>query len=218
MIYGRGNLYVDKTSFLKQWWEKGKTVTVMTRPRRFGKSLLLSTIERFFEPNYRNQVKKTDGTPLFEGLDVWKDDRMRALHGTVPVISMTLSGAKDGTSKGLIEQLKAQVSEQYFSHRYVLDSPKLRGPEKRRFRKYIETGCRKNPGVALSVLCQYLSAVCETEPILLLDEYDTPLTEALARRSFDEIADTMGSFFSSAYGNNPYYSKCLMTGITCIAQ
>ena len=216
-IYGHGFLYVDKTKFLIDWWKKGNKVTLITRPRRFGKSLLLSTVDRFFRPMYKDLVKE-DGTPLFEGLDVWEDKKMRAVHGTVPVISMTLSGMKQGRPEEVVEAISRQIQMQYRMYTDILRSERLIDEEKAVFRDYIRTGSTKAPGYALQFLCQTLWLVYGTKPILLLDEYDTPLTESFVKGSFAEVMDELRSFFVTAFKDNDYFSKCLMTGITRIAQ
>ena len=81
--------YIDKTSFIKEWWESGDDVTLITRPRRFGKTLNISMLEQFFSVDY---AKRSD---LFEGLSIWKEDAYRALQGSYPVISVSFARVKD---------------------------------------------------------------------------------------------------------------------------
>ena len=80
--------YVDKTSFIKEWWESCDSVTLITRPRRFGKTLTISMLEKFFSIKYAGRGN------LFEGLSIWNEQKYRELQGTYPVISLSLRTAK----------------------------------------------------------------------------------------------------------------------------
>ena len=172
-LYGKGFVYVDKTGFLKEWWNRGRKVTLITRPRRFGKTLTLSMIEQFFSPLYKG-VTKTDGSPLFEGLKVWEDEEMRSLQGTVPVISMTFSGAKSGTKKEMEELLSKQVRSQCRCYRDTLrNNGLLIEDDKELIRRYANTGYFDDPSIVFLDLCTVLQSAYGTAPILLLDEYDT---------------------------------------------
>ena len=220
-IYGEGYLYVDKTRFLIDWWKKGSDVTLMTRPRRFGKSLLLSTVKYFFDPAYRDGVKATDGTPLFESLDVWKDEEMRAVHGTVPVIHMTLSGVKNGLPEETLFELNDQVQSAYTDHIQILESKKLYDQEKTSYLNYASgllPRDQTDPASEMIRLCQYLERVYGKKPVLLMDEYDTPLTEAFTGNTFSSVTDVMRKFLVKTFKDNDHFSKCLITGITRIAQ
>ena len=83
--------YVDKTAFLKEWWDSGDSVTLITRPRRFGKTLTMSMTEQFFSMEY---VGRSD---LFEELEIWNDEKYRNLQGTYPVISLSFANIKEPT-------------------------------------------------------------------------------------------------------------------------
>lgn len=216
-IYGQGFLYVDKTRFLRDWWFEGNTVTLITRPRRFGKSLLLSTVQSFFDPNFKD-ARKTDGTPLFEGLEVWNDDRMRALHGTVPVISLCTSGLQDVSGAGIRELLAYRVRIQYSNYKGILQSGKLNDVEKEQFLRYQSDGGGDKPEFAVLALCQFLWFVYGVKPIILMDEYDAPLTEAFVKGNLDDVVSALRTFYVAAFKDNDFMSKCLITGITRIAQ
>ena len=81
--------YIDKTSFIKEWWESGDDVTLITRPRRFGKTLNMSMLEQFFSTKY------ADYGTLFQGLSIWKEEKYRELQGTYPVISLSFANVKE---------------------------------------------------------------------------------------------------------------------------
>ena len=217
-LYGQGNLYVDKTSFLKKWWEAPSNVTLITRPRRFGKTLTMSMIEYFFSPLYKD-MKKEDGTALFDGLEGWNDPKMRLLHGAIPVISMSLSGMKEGTKEEMEKTLSAQVSSQCNTYWLALSKSSLLNAELlKELREYGIANSLPNPATAYLRLCQYLQLAFGEAPILLLDEYDTPLTEAFLRGTLSEVIAPLRSFFVQCYKDNKFFSKCLITGITRIAQ
>mgnify|MGYP002869159968 CR=1 FL=1 len=217
-LYGQGCVYVDKTYFLKKWWKGVDSITLITRPRRFGKTLTLSMIKYFFSPLYKG-VTKADGSPLFEGLKVWEDEEMRSLQGTVPVISMTLSGAKSGTKKEMEELLSKQVRSQCRCYRDTLrNNGLLVEDDKELIRRYANTDYYDNPSKVFLDLCTVLQSAYGTAPILLLDEYDTPLTEAFLKGTLQEVIDPLRSFFVQCYKDNTSFSKCVITGITRIAQ
>lgn len=81
--------YVDKTSFIKEWWESNDSVTLINRPRRFGKTLNMSMVEQFFSIDYANR------SDLFEGLSIWQDEKYRQIQGTYPVISLSFANVKE---------------------------------------------------------------------------------------------------------------------------
>ena len=88
-IRKEGYFYIDKTSFIREWWESGDSVTLITRPRRFGKTLTMSMTEQFFSVNYAGRGE------LFEGLSVWEHEKFRKLQGTWPVISLSFANIKE---------------------------------------------------------------------------------------------------------------------------
>ena len=81
--------YIDKTDFIKEWWENGDSVTLITRPRRFGKTLNMSMVEQFFSTDYANRGD------LFEGFSIWNEEKYRKIQGTYPVISLTFANVKE---------------------------------------------------------------------------------------------------------------------------
>ena len=217
-LYGAGGLYVDKTSFLQEWWYGIEDVTLITRPRRFGKTLTLSMIEHFFSPLYKGE-KKRDGTPLFEGLAVWKDSQMRALQGTIPVISITISGVNDATAENIAETLSEQVMlrcDDYLS--LIKNNPSVEKEEVDLIRSFSYASNLKSQAYALKRLCKVLAKAYQVAPILLMDEYDSPLTEAFLQGTLEETILPLQSFFTKSYKDNKYFSKCLITGITRIGQ
>ena len=88
-IRREGYFYIDKSCFIKEWWEEGDSVTLITRPRRFGKTLAMSMVEKFFSVEY------ADKEALFEGLDIWKEEKYRSLQGRYPVIFLSFADVKE---------------------------------------------------------------------------------------------------------------------------
>ena len=105
----RDNFYVDKTSFIKEWWENEDIVTLITRPRRFGKTLNMNMLECFFSNKYK------DRGDLFEGLDIWKEEKYRKLQGTYPVIFLSFAGIKGNTFEMSKKQIGDKIVELYES-------------------------------------------------------------------------------------------------------
>ena len=99
--------YIDKTMFIREWWENGDAVTLITRPRRFGKTLLISMVERFFSTEYEGQ------SGVFEGLSIWREEKYRKLQGTCPVISLSFADIKEGSFKAAREKLYQIITDLY---------------------------------------------------------------------------------------------------------
>ena len=99
--------YVDKTAFIKEWWDNKDDVTLITRPRRFGKTLNMSMLECFFSNKYK------DRGDLFEGLDIWKDEKYRKLQGTYPLIFLSFAKIKQNTYEGAVKQIKNELINLY---------------------------------------------------------------------------------------------------------
>ena len=121
--------YVDKTAFIKEWWESGDDVTLITRPRRFGKTLNMSMLETFFS------VVHADKGDLFEGLSIWEDEKYRALQGTYPVISLSFARVKEGNYQSAREKMCEILRDLYRDFRYLLDSEVLTDADRAYFRR-----------------------------------------------------------------------------------
>ena len=104
--------YIDKTSFIKEWWERNDDVTLITRPRRFGKTLNMSMVEKFFSVDYAGR------RDLFEGLSIWEEEKYRNLQGTYPVISLSFASIKEtefeSSKRRIIELLMLQFEKYFF--------------------------------------------------------------------------------------------------------
>jgi hypothetical protein len=214
LISGRF-FYVDKTHFIKEWWESGDDITLITRPRRFGKTLNMSMLEYFFSNKYENRGD------LFEGLDIWKYEEYRNLQGTYPVINVTFANIKKSDFESSCKTLQWIFSQVYGEHRYLLDSDKLSEYDKTDFRKILEPSENVDVnllGMALNKLSGYLYKHYEKKPIILLDEYDTPMQEAYVGGFWEEITELFRGMFNAAFKTNPYLERAIMTGITRVSK
>ena len=206
------HFYVDKTAFIKEWWGSGDDVTLITRPRRFGKTLNMSMLDCFFSNRY------ADRGDLFEGLDIWENESYRQLQGTYPVIFLSFADVKADNLKDAKQQVKMKIEELYRNNRNLLDSEIFDDDEKLEFR---QTNMRMDDAVcAMSVkqLCNYMSRYYRKKVIVLLDEYDTPMQEAYIHGYWDGFTSFMRSFFNSTFKTNPYLERAVMTGITRVSK
>ena len=119
-----GNFYVDKTDFIRQWWEEGDDVTLITRPRRFGKTLNMSMVEQFFSVNYAGR------SDLFEGLSIWQEEKYRQLQGTYPVIALSFAKVKETTYQNVRKRICQIIMNLYNQFDFLVDSGKLNDSEK----------------------------------------------------------------------------------------
>ena len=117
------NFYVDKTMFIREWWESKDRVTLITRPRRFGKTLNMSMLEKFFS------VKYADRGGLFEGLSIWEDGKYRQMQGTYPVIFLSFAGIKENTFLEARKSICRTIEEQYNKNDYLLEGSLLNEKE-----------------------------------------------------------------------------------------
>lgn len=207
--------YIDKTNFIKEWWEAGDDVTLITRPRRFGKTLNMSMLECFFSAKYANRGD------LFEGLSIWKDEKYRRQQGTYPVISLSFASVKENTFADTREKICRMISDLYDDHNYLLDSEKLTANEKFYIQETIEKKEKMGDAfvsMALQRLSQYLYKYYEKQVIIFLDEYDTPMQEAYMNGYWDQLADFTRSIFNSTFKTNSALERAIMTGITRVSK
>ena len=142
--------YIDKTSFIKEWWKSGDSVTLITRPRRFGKTLIMSMVEEFFSVDYAGRGD------LFEGLSIWKEEEYRELQGTYPVISLSFAGIKETNYQMTRKKICQQLTELYAKNSFLLDGDLLYETEREYF-KSVNVGMDDaDATIALNRLSDYL--------------------------------------------------------------
>lgn len=173
--------YVDKTDFIREWWESKDVVTLITRPRRFGKTLTMSMTEQFFSVKYKEHGD------VFEGLSIWQDETYRSLQGTYPVISLSLADVKESTFDQARKQICQIIKCVYREFDFLLESDVLSESEKEDFRTVSVDMEHYKAAYSLKLLCSYLYRYYGKKVIILLDEYDTPMQEAYVHGFWEEL-------------------------------
>lgn len=204
--------YVDKTDFIREWWEGGDDVTLITRPRRFGKTLTMSMVERFFS------VKFAGREDLFEGLAVWQAEKLRKLQGTYPVISISFANIKEKDYAGTRKKICQSIASEYARNVFLLDGDCLTEQEKNVFRGKTAEMDDVDATLAFNQLAEYLYRYYGKKVIILLDEYDTPMQEAYVDGYWEELAAFTRSLFNATFKTNPYLERAIMTGITRVSK
>lgn len=200
--------YIDKTSFIKEWWESGDDVTLITRPRRFGKTLNMSMLEEFFSVDYAGRGD------LFEGLSIWEDEKYREIQGTYPVISLSFASVKERDYQNTRKKICQLLTDLYTDHSFLLQSPVLESGDKDFFRRVNVDMDDVDAAMAIHYLSKFLYLHYGKKVIILLDEYDTPMQEAYVDGYWEEMAGFTRSMFNSAFKTNPWLERAIMTGIT----
>ena len=206
------NFYIDKTSFIKEWWESNDSVTLITRPRRFGKTLNMSMIEEFFSVDYAGRGD------LFEGLSIWEEEKYRNLQGTYPVISLSFARVKDTDYESTEYHIRELLRKEYEKHCFLMESNVLSEVEKVYYQRMREEMKPLDVPMSLHNLSDFLSRYYGKKVIILLDEYDTPMQEAYVNGFWDEMVTFTRSLFNSTFKTNPYMSRAIMTGITRVSK
>ncbi len=206
------NFYIDKTSFIKEWWESGDSVTLITRPRRFGKTLNMSMVESFFSVNYAGRGD------LFEGLNIWNEEKYRQLQGTYPVISLSFARIKDTNYEAAEYHIREILMKEYEKHIFLLESDVLSDVEKQYFERMRRDMKILDVDMSLHNLSDFLSRYYGRKTIILLDEYDTPMQEAYVHGFWEQLVSLTRSLFNSTFKTNPYMSRAIMTGITRVSR
>ena len=204
--------YVDKTFFIKEWWESMDSVTLITRPRRFGKTLTMSMTEQFFSIKYAGRGG------LFEGLSIWQEEKYRALQGTYPVISLSFANIKEKNYKDTRDKIVQILVREYARYAFLLEGDCLNEQEKDMFRRVTTDMGDVDATLALHQLSEFLCRYYQKKVIILLDEYDTPMQEAYVHGYWEELVAFTRSMFNAAFKTNPWLERAIMTGITRVSK
>lgn len=204
--------YVDKTSFIKEWWDSGDSVTLITRPRRFGKTLNMSMVEQFFSLDYANRGD------LFEGLSIWKEKEYREIQGTYPVISLSFANIKEKNYEITRRKICQILTDLYADYTFLMKSDVMEASDREFFHRISPDMGDVEATLALHNLSKYLSRYYGKKVIILLDEYDTPMQEAYADGYWDELVVFTRSLFNSTFKTNPWLDRAIMTGITRVSK
>ena len=204
--------YIDKTDFIREWWENQDSVTLITRPRRFGKTLNMSMTEYFFSVNY------SDMGQYFKELSIWKEERFREIQGTYPVISLSFADIKATTYESARMSIIRKLVRLYSAFDFIRSSEALNEKDRTYFDSVGEDMSDDAAAVGINYMSDYLSRYYGKKVIILLDEYDTPLQEAYVHGYWEELTAFIRSLFNSTFKTNPYLERAMMTGITRVSK
>ena len=212
----QGAFYIDKTDFIREWWETGSEVTLITRPRRFGKTLNMSMLECFFSRKYEGRAD------LFEGLSIFGHDsdreKYRNLQGRFPVIFLTFANIKADRYTEMENKISEVIASLYNENYYLLDGDCLNTNEKEYYKK-VKIGMPSDIAVgAVHQMACFMQRYYNENVIILLDEYDTPMQEAWLSGYWNKAVSFFSSFFNATFKTNPYLERGMITGITRIAK
>ena len=211
-VIQKGYFYIDKTPFIKEWWESGDSVTLITRPRRFGKTLNMSMLEHFFSIKYAEEEK------IFENLSIWNDTKYRELKGTYPVISLSFAGVKEKDYKTARKKICQILTKLYAENSFLLDSGLLYETDIKYFKRVSEDMDDSDASLALYQLSNFLYRYYNKKVIILLDEYDTPMQEAYIDGFWEELVGFTRNLFNLSFKTNPWLERAVMTGITRVSK
>ncbi len=204
--------YIDKTDFIRQWWENADDITLITRPRRFGKTLNMNMLNCFFSRQYENRGD------LFKGLSIWTDQKYQKLQGSYPVIFISFADVKQNNYKDAIQKIKNIIVDVYRQHRYLNKEDCFTENEKQQMMEITEKMDDVTAQDALKNLSSYLNLLYGKKVLIFLDEYDTPMQEAYINGYWDEFIGFMRGLFNATFKTNPYLERAIMTGITRVSK
>ncbi len=208
--------YVDKTGFAKDIIEKSALVSLITRPRRFGKTINMLMLKSFFE------IAQESKRSFFETLSIGQDSDCMVHQGNYPVMFLTFGGVKETSKATCLDTLEGIIVDEWRRHAYLLESPALTEPEKTDYKRVIErTASSDLYSRSIKHLTMYLHRHYGVRPIVLLDEYDAPLLEAYNSKDPEYYATIVGfmrTFLTTGLKKNPEFYKAVITGVTRIAK
>ena len=206
--------YVDKTLLIKEFLDQKPLVSLFTRPRRFGKTLNMDMLRVFFE------ISEEDTSKYFEDKAIWRcGEEYRRQQGQYPVVFLTFKDVKFDSWKATLDKIRDLLQEEFGRHQELADSDKLAEYEKTYFAKIINGDASEvDLTASLAKLSQMLTKHYGKAPIIIIDEYDTPIQEGYSKDFYDEIIGFMRNFFSGAFKDNKNLTYGFLTGILRIAQ
>ena len=204
--------FVDKTSFIKELWERKDDITLITRPRRFGKTLNMSMLDCFFSVQYANR------DDLFEGLSIWEEEEYRQLQGTYPVINLSFADIKATTFEEARLSICQVLSDIYNNLDMYLKNANLSEKDTGFINEVTREMSDDVAKRSLKKLSSLFEKIENKKVIILLDEYDTPLIEAYTHGYWKEMTEFMRGFFNATFKSNPSLYRGVMTGITRISK
>ncbi len=210
----RDNYYIDKTMYIKDIIDNESRVILVTRPRRFGKTLNMSMLKYYFD------CKQKDNKELFKGLKIMnQDEKYTSKLGYYPVIYLTLKDVQDTNYENMLLDMRTAMLNMYKEHRYLLDSDKIYPEEKARITDILfareDESVLKN---SVRDLSEYLNRHYDKPVILLVDEYDVPIQNAYVQGYYDQAVNFFRTFYGTTFKDNPYLEKTVLTGVSRVAK
>ena len=213
MLRLRKNYYIDKTMYIKHIIDNQASVILLTRPRRFGKTLNMSMLKYYFDSTAK------DSKELFEGLKIMEQgEEYTSKLGYYPVIYLTLKDAGLMNYDLMIMQLKTIMMELYYEHKYLLEGQMSEG-ERTIFNKILSANANDVDLInSVKMLSKLLNQYFNKPVILLIDEYDVPLQNAYVEGYYDEAVKFFKTFYGTTFKDNPYLEKTVLTGVSRVAK
>ena len=212
-LRNRKCFYVDKTPFIKEWWENADDVTLITRPRRFGKTMNMSMLECFFSNQYEGR-----GEELFGGLSIWNEKKYRDMQGKYPVIFLSFAGIKSQTYEEARMEVIQNIMKLYEQYNFLRTEGHLQQIGNQLFDSVNLNMADSTATMAVNYMTNWLSQYYGEKVLIILDEYDTPMQEAYVNGYWKDFTNFMRSFFNSTFKTNPNMGRAVMTGITRVSR
>ena len=204
--------YVDKTDLIQEWWRGLDDVTLITRPRRFGKTLNMSMLNCFFSNKYENR------NDLFENLNIWKDTELRAEQGKWPVISLSFAGIKPSSFSEAKQEITQLITRLYNEYSWMLKDKRFTEADRKFFASVRPDMEDHVTAISLNYLCGWLEKFYGRRVLIFLDEYDTPMQEAYIHGFWDEMVLFIRKLFNNTFKTNTSMYRAIMTGITRVSK
>ena len=205
--------FVDKTLMIKELLENKETVNLFTRPRRFGKTLNMSMLQRFFEATEKSNAY------LFDGLKIAAYPEYMAYQGQYPVISISLKSMKRASYQEAYFEYVKLLSDEFERHEIILQSDLVSEEDKLEFQKIKKRIAEpKEYNSAVKLLSKCLQKVYQKNVIILIDEYDVPLENAYHEGFYDDMTNLIRSCFESALKTNPSLEFAVLTGCLRVSR
>lgn len=211
-IRERDAFYIDKTDFIREWWDGKDDVTLITRPRRFGKTLNMSMLNCFFSNKYRHRED------LFCDLVIWRYSSFRKLQGQYPVLFLSFAGIKQITFEETRRSLNELIAKQFNEYDQMMQDNRFTDADRSLFYKVSVDMDLSTSATALHNLCDWLFRYYGKRVLIFLDEYDTPLQEAYVHGFWDELTAYLRAVFNNTFKTNPSLERAILTGITRVSK
>lgn len=214
--------YVDKSLLIKELIDCNDKIVLITRPRRFGKTLNMSMLKYFFENKEcrRYEMEEVDTAYLFEDLKIWNcGEKYREVQGKYPTIYLTLKNAKQTSWEPTFQNLKSIIANEYRRHKYLLEEHVLDVSEKEKFTRILELKASEIEYTDIFIdLSLYLKRYFKKDCLIIIDEYDTPIQSGYINGYFDKVIEFLKSMLVKGFKDNKALKQGILTGIMKVAQ